>query len=435
MKNLRTAAALAVFALLVGGSAGRADVVTDWNALAVQCISTATPPARGGPPGLLDLALMHAAMHDAVQAIEHRFEPYHATPSAAGTESRAAAAAAAAHDVLVVVCPSAVATLDAAFKPYKDGLNPGLAVGSAAAAAMLPLRRPTPVVPDFTGGTGIGEWRPTPPANLPMQFVFMATTEPFTLTSPDQFRPEGPPAVSSHQYVRDYKEVKKYGAIESHPAAATCPAPSRTEEARFWSGNFVAQWNETARLIALDRQLSIGDSARLLALVNLAAADAAIAVWDSKLHFYFWRPITAIREDDLNPRTQGDPAWTPFIQSAHFPAGSQTPAYPDYVSGANGLTGAVTRMLRLYFRTDRVRFYVNKATPPAVAICTNPRTFDRLSDAAQEVVDARIWLGIHFRFADDDARRLGQRVASWTFNHALRPIGDDGDDHHHDHDH
>jgi PAP2 superfamily len=400
-------------------------VVTDWNALAVQCISTATPPARGGPPGLFDLALMHVAVHDAVQAIEHRFEPYHATPTATGGESPASAAAAAAHDVLVVVCPTAAASLDAAFKPYKDGMDPGLAVGSAAATALLPLRRPTPTLPDFTGGTGIGEWRPTPPGNLPMQFVFMATTEPFTLSSPDQFRPEGPPAVDSRQYAREYDEVKKYGAVESHPAVATCPAPSRTEMARFWSGNFGAQWNETTRLIALDGQLSIGDSARLLALVNLAAADAAIAVWDSKLYFNFWRPITAIREgeNDLNPLTTGDPAWTPFIQSAHFPAGSQNPAYPDYVSGANGLTGAFTRMLRLYFRSDWFRFYVNKATPPAVAICTNPRTFRRFSEAAEEVVDARIWLGIHFRTADVDARKLGERVAWWAFSNFLRPIG------------
>ncbi len=425
MKDPRAAAAFAVCALLAGASTGQANVVTDWNALAVQCISTATPPARGGPPGLFDLALVHAAMHDAVQAIEHRYEPYHATPAATGGESRSAAAAAAAHDVLVVLCPAAAASLDAAFKPYKDGMNPGLAVGSAAAAALLPLRRPTPVLPDFTGGTGVGEWRPTPPGNLPMQFLFMATTEPFTLTSPDQFRPDGPPALDSHQYAREYAEVKKYGAVESHPAAGTCPAPNRTEEARFWSGNFVAQWNEAARLIALDQQLSTGDSARLLALVNLAAADAAIAVWDSKLHFNFWRPITAIREGgaDGNPWTIGDPLWTPFIQSAHFPAGSQNPAYPDYTSGANGLTGAVTGMLRLYFRRDTFRFYVNKGTSPAVAICTNPRTFDRFSEAAQEVVDARIWLGIHFRAADVDARDLGRRVAGWAFSNFLRPLG------------
>jgi hypothetical protein len=438
MKNLRTAAALAFGVLLIGASAGQANVVTDWNALAVQCIATATPPARGGPPGLLDLALVHAAVHDAVQAIEHDFQPYFATPPATGHESVASAAAAAAHDVLVVLCPAAVSTLDDAFKPYKDGLDPGLAVGSAAAAALLPLRRPTPVLPPFTGGTGIGEWRPTPPGNLPMGFEFMAYTEPFTLTSPDQFRPDGPPAIGSHEYTRNYNEVKKHGAVESHPAMPACPAPSRTDLARFWSGNFIAQWNDTARLIAIDQQLSIGDSARLLALVNLAAADAVIAVWDSKRHFNFWRPITAIREgeNDGNPETPGDPAWTPFIQSVHFPAGSQTPPYGDYVSGANGLTGAVTKMLRLYFRTDRFQFYVPKGTAPAVPICNNPRLFRRFSEAMNEVIDARILLGIHFRFADEDGRRLGQQVASWAFRHFLRPIrhghGDDDDD---DHDH
>ncbi len=424
MSDLKTAAALAASVLLFGASPGQANVVTEWNALAVQCISTATPPARGGPPGLFDLALVHAAMHDAVQAIAHDYEPYLAAPPATGTESRAAAAAAAAHDVLVVLCPAAVATLDAAFNPYRLGGDPGLVVGSAAAAALLPHRRPTPSLPDFTGGTGIGEWRPTPPGNLAMQFLFMATTEPFTLTSPDQFRPDGPPDINSREYVRDYYEVKRTGAVESHPAVAACPAPRETDMARFWSGNFVAQWNEAARLIAIDQQLSIGDSARLLALVNLTSADAAIAVWDSKRFFNFWRPITGIREgeSDGNPFTAGDATWTPFIQGPHFPAGSQNPAYPDYVSGANGLTGAVTGMLRLYFGTNRLRFYVNKATPPTVAICTNPRTYQRFSDAAEEVVDARILLGIHFRFADVDARRLGQRVAWWTFSNFLRPL-------------
>ena len=183
--NLRNPAVFAACVLLGWASPGQANVVSDWNALAVQCIATATPPARGGPPGLLDLALVHVAIHDAVQAIKHDFEPYSAMPPATGHESASAAAAAAAHDVLVVICPAAVATLDAAFKPYKDGMNPGLAVGSAAAAALLPLRRPTPILPDNNGGTGVGEWRPTPPGNLPLQFLFMATTEPFMLTSPD----------------------------------------------------------------------------------------------------------------------------------------------------------------------------------------------------------------------------------------------------------
>jgi len=424
MANLRRPGALAAWILLCWASSVHANVATEWNAIAVQCISVATPPARGGPPGLFDLALMHAAMHDAVQAIEHDFEPYSATPTATGHESAAAAAAAAAHDVLVVVCPAALATIDAAFKPFKDGSDPGLAVGSAAAAALLPHRRPTPVIPDYFGGTGIGEWRSTPPGNLPMAFLFMATTEPFTLSSPDQFRPAGPPAINSRQYAREYDEVKRLGAVGSHPAVGACPAPLETDKARFWSGNFIAQWNETARVIAIDEQLSLGDTSRLLALINLAAADAAIAVWDSKYYFNFWRPITAIREgeNDLNPQTVGDPGWTPFIQSSHFPAGSQTPPYPDYVSGANGFTGAFSMMLRLFLHTDHYRFAVGKGTPAAVPICTNPRLYDRFSDAAQEVVDARILLGIHFRSADEDARRLGQRIAVWTYSNFLRPL-------------
>jgi hypothetical protein len=207
--------------------------------------------------------------------------------------------------------------------------------------------------------------------------------------------------------------------------------------ARFWSGNFVAQWNQVARDIALDRQLSIGDTARLLALANLAGADAGIAVWDSKVHYNFWRPSTAINlgDTDGNPGTVPDPAWTPYIQSSHFPAGSQNPPYPDYVSGANGLTGAFTATLQLFFGTDWVPFEVYKAVPASVAICTNPRVYRRISDAAEEVVEARIYLGIHFRAADVEARRLGARVAFNTFANALRPIrqGHDGKGHH-DHD-
>ncbi len=430
MTNLKNSKVLALCVFFGSAAIGQANVVTEWSALAAQCISTATPPGRGGPPGLLDLAVVHLAMHDAVQAIAKDFEPYLATPPATGRESRSAAAAAAAHDVLVVLCPAAVATLDAAFKPWADGHDPGLAVGSAAAATLLTQRRPTPVLPDFNGGTGIGEWRPTPILFQPMQFLFLATTEPFTLEAPDQFRPDGPPSIQSREYVRDYNEVKRIGAVESHPAVGACPAPRETDLARFWSGNFISQWNETVRNIAIDRQLSTGDSARLMALANLAMADAVIAVWDSKFIFNFWRPITAIREgdNDDNRHTDGDPAWTPFIQSGHFPAGSQTPAYPDYTSGANGLTGSITKLLRLYFRTDWFEFEVNKATPPSVAICTNPRFFRRFSDAAEEVVDARILLGIHFRFADEDGRRLGAQIAEWTFDNFLRPLRHHGKD-------
>jgi hypothetical protein len=424
---------LVALGISVSAPSAHANVVAEWNALAVQCISVGAPPlapSRGGPAGLLDLAIVHLAMHDAIQAIERRYEPYLATPTATGHESVAAAAAAAAHRVLSQkVCTAYVTSLDAAFKPYLDGGNAGLAVGYAAGDALIAEYR-VPSPPPYTPGTNPGEWRPTPPAEAAFGFLFLATTKPFTLDDPSQFRAAPPPALNSWHYLRDYYEVKRFGSVESHAEQGACPAAGRTDLARFWSGNFISQWNEAVRLIAMDHQLSIGKTARLLALANLAAADSAITVWDSKLFHNFWRPITAIREGDMdgNPGTHGDPEWTPFIQSVHFPAGSQTPPYPDHTSGANGLTAAFVTTLQLYFKTDRLNFEVYKATPPAVPICSNPRQYQRLSDAADEVVDARVWLGIHFRFADEAARRQGTRVAQWVAERYLRPVRDD----HHD---
>jgi hypothetical protein len=442
MTRTKCLSAFAASAFAVLSAPVQADAVTEWNALAIGCAN------RAGPTVLLDLALVNAAMHDAIQAIEKRYQPYLATPPANGTESRAAAAAAAARRVLATICPAtAQGILDTAFAPYVAGNDPGLAVGDAAGVTLLTkLRGTTTTIPlPFTGGTGPGDWRPTPPPGAPttpgapMAFVYLATTEPFVMTSPSQFRPGPAPALTSQKYRREYDEVKAVGAVGSHPAVGACPAPRETDMARFWSGNFVAQWNQVARDIALDRQLPIGETARLLALANLAAADAAIAVWDSKHHFNYWRPLTAIRlgDTDGNDGTVADPSWTPFIESSHFPTGSQTPAYPDYVSGANGLTGAFTTALQLFFGTDWVPFEIYKAGPATVAICTNPRVYRRLSDAAQEVVDARIYLGIHFRSADAEARRLGARVASWTFAKALRPVKQNhhDDDRKHDYKH
>jgi hypothetical protein len=441
MTRLSCLSALAASAFAVFSSPVRADAVTEWNALAVGCAN------RAGPAVLLDLALVNAAMHDAIQAIEKRYKPYLATPPANGTESKAAAAAAAARRVLLTICPpTAQAALDTAFAPYVAGNDPGLAVGDAAGVTLLTkLRDSDTAIPlPFTGGTDPGDWRPTPPANAAMAFVYLADTPPFVMTSPSQFRPGPPPALTSSKYTREYNEVKALGGTTSHPTVAGCPAPRNTDMARFWSGNFVAQWNQVARDVALDRQLSIGDTARLLALANLAGADAAIAVWESKVYYNYWRPITAINlgNTDGNPGTVVDATWVPFIQGSHFPttpAQSQTPPYPDYVSGANGLTGAFTAILQLYFGTDWVPIEIYKAVPASVAICQNPRVYRRISDAAEEVVEARIYLGIHFRTADTEARKLGGRVAAWTFQNALKPVWppkhdwDDHDDDDHDH--
>jgi hypothetical protein len=402
-----------------------ANVVTEFNVIGATCLS------RPGPGNLMDLALVQVAVHDAVQAIEQRYETYRPTPP--GTGSKAAAAAAAAYRMLsdnrICAPPLAPAVdpqgaLDALFKPYLDANNSGLAVGYAAADRMLlEIRATTTTIQlPFIGGTGIGQWRPQLPA-LGMSFVYLATTTPFTMTSPSQFRSGAPPSLTSERYTKDYNEVKATGGTLSHPSAGMCPAPADTDMARFWSGNFGAQWNQVARDIAIDRQLGIGDTARLLALSNLAGADAAIAVWDTKHHYNYWRPITAIHNGaaDGNGKTAGDLSWVPFIAGIQFPTGSQTPPYPDYTSGANGLTGAFTTILQLFFKTDSIAFEIDKAVPASVAICTNPRLYRRISDAAQEVVDARILLGIHFRFADTAARTLGTRVAWHAFTSALRP--------------
>jgi hypothetical protein len=417
MTKLRGITALVVCSGLFWAAPARADVVSDWNAVILQYVggnAAAVPPiptGRGGPPGLFDIALAHLAMHDAVQAIEGTYQPYHySTPGAGSLE---AAVAAAAHRVLVLLYPSQQGSLDTLYNNYLTShsistTDPGLAVGEAAAVALHSNHyRPVIVVPDFFGGTGPGEWRHVLPNGslAPLAFLYMAFSTPFTLNRVSQFRPPPPPPMKSMVYVREYDEVKALGDSAAQSAA-------QLTVGRFWSGNFVAQWNEALQRIANANVNNVGDSARLFALANTAAADSAMAVWESKYFYNFWRPSTAIQlgADDGNPRTAPQAGWTPFLAN---------PAYPDYVSGANGLTGAFTGMLEEFFGSDQMEFSV-KSIPAQAA---NPeRFFTSFSQAALEVVDARILLGIHFRSADVEAKRLGNRVAHWVFQKFLRPV-------------
>jgi hypothetical protein len=420
MKTTRKLFALIACATLGASalaSAPSRDAVVDWNEIAVAAVTTGRP----GPIGVVDIALVHVAVHDAVQAIERRFEPYHAEfPGAKG--SRSAAVAAAAHDVLVGMYPAQAASLDALYFSYlaDRGLSgdPGIAVGQEIAKLILPLRRenPDPLPPPFVGGTEPGTWRPTdsflgnPPAPPPfsaMAVPWMGKFDPFTLTGPTRFRAPPPPELTSTRYAEDYAEVKAFGSLTS-----TARNAEQTDVAYFYSENFPAQWNRALRGIAAQRLRRTGDTARLFALANLATADAIIAAWESKRFYAFWRPLTAIREGeaDGNPNTIADPAWQPLINN---------PNYPDYTSGANNLTGAMTRTLELYFGTDRMTFEVTSVAPQAVR---KTRVYHRFSAAAQDVVDARVYLGIHFRFADTAARAQGRRVADWTFNHFLLPL-------------
>jgi hypothetical protein len=395
-----------------------ADVVTDWNEITM----TAVTAGRPGPVGQLDMALVQIAVHDAVQAIDRRFEPYHAEVRGA-KGSRSAAAAAAAHGMLVGLYPTQAPMLDATYFDYlaSNGLegDPGLGVGQQVAAKILPLRRmpPEPLPPPFIGSNDLGTWRPTdsflgtppgPPVPFsPMVAPWMAKSDPFTLTSPARFRADPPPALTSERYAVDYQEVKKLGALTS-----TLRTSEQTDLAYFYTDNIFAQWNRALRGIA-DRSVHrIADRARLFALANMAMADAVITTWDSKVHYAFWRPLTAIREGDSdgNPRTIGDSTWQPLVNN---------PNYPDYTSGANIVTAAATRTLALFFGRDKQLFEITTMAPQAVR---KSRIYHRFSDAARDVVDARVYVGIHFRFADVAARHQGNDVAEWTVRHFLLPL-------------
>jgi hypothetical protein len=301
--------------------------------------------------------------------------------------------------------------LDTTYQQYllDHGLaanDPGVEVGATAAAGIIRLRAcdgsfPIPEPPPFIGGSDPGDWRPTPPAFLPMLVPWLGSVTPFTMTRPSQFRAAPPPALTSRQYARDYNEVKALGALSN-----SSRTPEQTDQAQFWAANYLVLWNQVLREIVGAHVDNIADSARFFALADMAMADALITAWNTKNYYAFWRPITAIQEGnhDGNSRTDGDSTWLPLIP---------TPNYPDYTSGANNVTGAVTRILSLFFGTDYMTFTVT--TTNLGPTIDDTRTFCRFSDAAQEVVDARIYEGIHFRFADEAARKKGRQVANWVF--------------------
>jgi hypothetical protein len=399
------------------------DAATAWNNIAVQALATANPP-RPVPIMFLDLAIVQLAVHDAVQAIDRRYEPYQMKLLRGAGGSKDAAAAKAAHDVLVSILPSQAAALDTTYNEYfaAHGLNaydPGVTVGALAAASILALRGndgrvPNPPLPPFTGGTAPGQWRPTPsllpgapPSLAPMASPGLGAVPPFTLKSGDQFRADPPPALNTKQYTRDYNEVKALGGLNG-----SARTPEQTALAKFYTANFLILFNQTLRDTAAAYTDNIGDNARLLALGTVAIADSLITSWDSKIHYNYWRPITAIREgaNDGNPDTAADPEWQPMLN---------TPNYPEYTSGVNNIAGALTRMLELYFGTDRLSFTVVSTN---AQVSPNTRTYTRFSDLAWDMVNVRIYQGVHFRAGDEAGRKQGRDVAEWVFRHALQPI-------------
>ena len=296
---------------------------------------------------------------------------------------------------------------------YIAGIDPndaGFAVGHTAAQCMIVLRTGDGSFPanwpPYFGGTGIGEWRPA--ASGPWTFSWLPDVTPFTMRSGDQFRPGPPPALTSPEYTRVYNEVKSLGRSTNSSRTV-----EQTDLANFWNGNFPAQMNKLARDLALSHSLSTSETSKLLALVDAAMADSGIAAWDAKRHYNFWRPQSAIQNGDAdgNPKTEGDMTWTPFIA---------TPPYSDHSSGANSFVASATRAIALYFDTDEMEFQIATTNPGPTM--TDLRSYSKLSQVRDEVVEARILEGIHFRSADADARRQSEHIAQWANSHYFRPV-------------
>jgi hypothetical protein len=417
-------------AALAAPKVARADAVTDWNATASGAIVT----IAGQPPqaAALSFAMVQGAVYDAVNAIDRGHQPYLAQPPSNPTDSKEAATAAAAFRVLVGfpdlagLFPAQLGTLQPIYDAYIAGLpdNPpgsranGIAIGEATARAMLTARMndgrfgPPPAL--YPPAPGI--WRRTPPNFGGDPAAWAGNVLPFIVPSVEMLRTDGPNPLTSAEYAEDFNEVKELGSLTSITRTA-----DQTDAAIFWQDHGVALWNRVFRALAVSQNLGIADSARLFAMVNLAAGDGAIGCWNDKYYWQFWRPITAIREADTdgNPATEADPTWWPLFHPTTpvcNPPALVTPGFPDHPSGHTSISGAIVHTAQNFFGTDKVPFsaFSNKS-------CTT-RNFDRFSDALKEIIDARVWSGIHFRTADMQGAVLGRKVAHYLDKHYFQPV-------------
>jgi hypothetical protein len=389
-----------------------ADIVTDWNVIA-----TTTAPAAGMNPLLQSriYAMVHAATHDALNAIEPRYQPYVFQAHSTGASPEAAVAAAA-HGVLTSEIPAQQAALDAAYVSSLSGVpdgpakSYGILVGQAAAAAILSVRHndgSTAIVP-YTPGTGPGVWVPTPPAFLPAISPGWGNVTPFVLNSGEQFRPDPPDYfnLGSEEYARDYNEVKRIGEMNS-----TTRTVQQSEIARFWYEGSPVGWNRIARVVSSQAGLDLWENGRLFALVNFAMADGFIAGFNIRFFYNFWRPVTAIRagDSDGNSNTAADPAWSSYLV---------TPPIPDFPSTHSVLGAAAAEVLARSLGTDFVTFSVESGAPfPGIL-----RSYDSFSQAAQENAQSRVYAGIHFRSACTHGLRIGENIGASASKHYLQPV-------------
>ena len=405
MNFFRKNAIAASLALSLLSPAG-ADVVADWN----EKVGNASLAARQPPPvQARNMAMVHLAMFDALNSIEPRYAPYRVKLQVPNTTSRDAAASAAAHYLMVRLYPDRSMDSDAALKatlasvPDGDTKAQGVQLGEMVAAAMLQDR-------SADGANAPDTYRPhaAPGAYVPTVTPagpHWGSVKPFALKSGNQFRPDAPYALDSAQWARDYLEVKRMGA-----RTGSSRSPEQTDIARFWEFNGAGTYNSLVRQISAAKNPDLLDNARLYALVSLATADAFIAVFDAKYAYNFWRPVTAIRngDQDGNNATERDAAWEAVIP---------TPMHPEYPCAHCIAQSSAASVLNALFGDTVPTATMTSPTAPGVT-----RSFSRLSDYVTEIVNARVYDGVHYRASGEVGVEMGRKIGEYVMQNFLKPV-------------
>lgn len=387
------------------------EVILAWSSVAHDAVM-AHDGYGNGLEAVRVFAMMHAAQHDALNAIHPAYKTY----TYHGTDADAdpvAAAAAAAHGILYDRFPAQAEALDRALETSLEGVPDGAArargveLGRAAADAVLQDRTgdgsDTPVVGDYTPAAGTGRYQFTPP----FDFAFLPgwrSLRPFTLERPDQFRTPPPPTLTSEIYARDLNEVKAMGRKDG-----ALRTPEQGAYALFWDEFSDMGWNRIGRIVAAEQELGLWETARLFTLLNMVMSDAYVAGWDSKYHHDFWRPQTAIQAagEDGNPATAPDPEWESLVL---------TPPVQDHPSTHSALGNAAAAVLASVFGDETSFSFSSTTADPAYPT----RSFSSFSQAADENADSRVMGGLHFRFACDAGQELGSRIGEWALQNTLR---------------
>ena len=400
--NLRRV--LVTVAFIVSAPSAFADVITDWNEKAVAFVT----PRMAPPAAQRVVAMVQVAMFDAVNSIERRYRPYLAQLPATPAASKEAAAAAAAGTLLVGLHPQAEGELKGALAAYLaaipngDAKSEGIRLGEEVAAKVLEARAKD-------GSDAPDSYRPkTKPAVYVRTPITVASAwpnvKPFAMTSPSQFRPEPPIPLKSEQWAADYNEIKNLGGKASAKRSAR-----QTEDARFWLITGPQSTDPIARKLVMAKNMSLIDSARFMALVSVALADAYISVMDGKYHYDFWRPITAIRNGDIddNPTTEPDATWQPI---------DNTPMHPEYPCAHCIGSAALAAVAETVFGTaDVAEVAMTGPTAPGVTHrWTNLRAY------TDEVSQARIWAGFHYRFSTRVGQDMGRKIGQFVVNNVMQ---------------